>query len=128
MNARFGLSSIGAKIGLAVGVVLIGLLAVIGAGVFGLHKVEGNITELVNVSTVAVGQWEAGRSRPRAESKARIAALRSVGSDELCLFCWLTAQSRAPDRNLLRTPPEPMGIPCPTSLPAGSALLPKEQP
>jgi methyl-accepting chemotaxis protein len=52
MNARFGLSSIGAKIGLAVGVVLIGLLAVIGAGVFGLHKVEGNITELVNVSTV----------------------------------------------------------------------------
>ena len=52
MKARFGFSSIGAQIGLAVGVVLVGLLAVIGAGVFGLHKVESNITELVNVSTV----------------------------------------------------------------------------
>jgi methyl-accepting chemotaxis protein len=52
MKPRFGFSSIGAQIGLAVGVVLVGLLAVIGAGVFGLHKVERNITELVNVSTV----------------------------------------------------------------------------
>ncbi len=52
MKSSVGMSSIGARIGLVVGVVLMGLLAVIGAGVFGLHKVEDNITELVNVSTV----------------------------------------------------------------------------
>jgi methyl-accepting chemotaxis protein len=52
VNFRLGLSSIGAQIGLAVGVVLVGLLAVIGAGVFGLQHVGRNITELVEVSTV----------------------------------------------------------------------------
>ena len=34
------------------GVVLLGLLCVIGAGVLGLQRVERNITELVNVGTV----------------------------------------------------------------------------
>jgi methyl-accepting chemotaxis protein len=52
MNRSINLSSIGAQIGFAVGVVLLGLLCVIGAGVFGLHQVEKNIAELVNVSTV----------------------------------------------------------------------------
>ena len=52
MQQRIGLSSIGAQIGLVVGVVLLGLLAVIGAGVVGLRQVERNITELATVSTV----------------------------------------------------------------------------
>ena len=52
MAQRLSFSSIGARIGLAVGVVLLGLLCVIGAGVLGLQRVERNITELVNVGTV----------------------------------------------------------------------------
>jgi len=44
---------------------------------------QAELAKLVGVSTVAVGQWEAERSRPRAESKARIAALRSVGRREV---------------------------------------------
>jgi len=52
MKAASGHSSIAAQIGRAFGVVLVGLLAVIGAGIFGLREVERNITELVNVSTV----------------------------------------------------------------------------
>jgi len=32
---------------------------------------------------VAVGNWESGKSRPRDESKARIAALRSLGRREV---------------------------------------------
>ncbi len=52
MAQRLSLSSIGARIGLTVGVVLLGLLCVIGAGVLGLQRVERNITELVNVGTV----------------------------------------------------------------------------
>ena len=44
---------------------------------------QAELAKLVSVSTVAVGQWEAGRSRPKAESKARIAALRSVGRREV---------------------------------------------
>jgi methyl-accepting chemotaxis protein len=52
MNSRFNFSSIGAQIGLVVGAVMLGLLGVIGAGVLGVHQVEANITELVNVGTV----------------------------------------------------------------------------
>ena len=44
---------------------------------------QAELAKLVSVSTVAVGQWESGRSRPRSESKARIAALRSVGRREV---------------------------------------------
>ena len=44
---------------------------------------QAALAKLVGVSTVAVGQWEAGRSRPRAASKTRIAALRSVGRREV---------------------------------------------
>ena len=44
---------------------------------------QAALAKLVGVSTVAVGQWESGRSRPRAESKGRIAALRSVGRREV---------------------------------------------
>ena len=44
---------------------------------------QADFAKLAGVSTVAVGQWEAGRSRPRAERKARIAALRSVGRREV---------------------------------------------
>ena len=46
------MSSIGARIALAIGAVLAGLLGVIGAGVFGLQQVERNIAELVTVGNV----------------------------------------------------------------------------
>ncbi len=52
MATRSVFSSIGARIGLAVGVVLLGLLCVIGAGVLGLQRVERHTTELVTVGTV----------------------------------------------------------------------------
>jgi methyl-accepting chemotaxis protein len=52
MSTRLRLSSIGVQIGLAVGVVLLGMLCVIGTGVFGLRQVERHMTELVTVSTV----------------------------------------------------------------------------
>ena len=44
---------------------------------------QADLAKLAGVSTVAVGNWESGKSRPRDESKARIAALRSLGRREV---------------------------------------------
>lgn len=52
MKPYIGRSSIGAQIGYAVSAVFVGLLVVLGAGLFGLHEVGSHIAELVNVSTV----------------------------------------------------------------------------
>jgi len=52
MPTRFRLNSIGAQIALAVGAMLLGLLCVIGVGVFGLSQVERSITGLVQVEAV----------------------------------------------------------------------------
>lgn len=43
---------------------------------------QAELAKLVGVSTLAVGNWELGKAKPRAESKARIAALRSLGRRE----------------------------------------------
>ena len=52
MTSHFSFASIGAQIAASVGVVLVGLLVVIAVGIMGLHEVERNISELVNVGTV----------------------------------------------------------------------------
>ncbi len=44
---------------------------------------QAELANLVGVSTVAVGNWESGKSKPRDESKTRIAALRSLGRREV---------------------------------------------
>ncbi|NLX57678.1 MAG: helix-turn-helix domain-containing protein [Phycisphaerae bacterium] len=46
----------------------------------GISQTE--LAKLVGVSTLAVGNWELGKARPRLESKARIAALRGLGRRE----------------------------------------------
>ena len=74
MSSRFNSSSIGVRIGLAVGVVLVGLLGVIGTGVFGLSRVERNITELVNVDTVKSD----AASRMRLLIVSRVDTVRNV--------------------------------------------------
>lgn len=47
---------------------------------------QANLAKLVGVSTVAVGSWESGKSKPRPASKARIAALRGLGRREVRQF------------------------------------------
>jgi methyl-accepting chemotaxis protein len=74
MSDRLNLSSIGARIGLAVGVMLIGLLAVIAAGVLGLQRVEQRITELVSVGTVKSD----AASRMRLAIVSRVDAVRNI--------------------------------------------------
>ena len=44
---------------------------------------QAELARLVSVSTVAVGSWESGKSKPRPETKARIVALRSLGRREV---------------------------------------------
>jgi len=44
---------------------------------------QADLAKLVGVSTVAVGNWESGKSKPRPESKARVAALRGLGRREI---------------------------------------------
>jgi methyl-accepting chemotaxis protein len=51
MTSRFHLDSIGARIALAVGVALLGLLVVLASGVFGLQRLERHIESLVRVDT-----------------------------------------------------------------------------
>ncbi|MEY8689088.1 MAG: methyl-accepting chemotaxis protein [Leptothrix sp. (in: b-proteobacteria)] len=74
MSTRPRLSSIGVQIGLAVGVVLLGMLGVIGAGVFGLRQVEHNLSELVTVSTVKSD----AASQMRLAIVARTDAMRNI--------------------------------------------------
>jgi DNA-binding transcriptional regulator YiaG len=44
---------------------------------------QAELAKLVGMSTVAVGSWESGKSKPKSASKARIAALRSLGRREV---------------------------------------------
>jgi DNA-binding transcriptional regulator YiaG len=44
---------------------------------------QADLAKLVGMSTVAVGTWETGRSKPKPETKARIAALRRLGRREV---------------------------------------------
>jgi DNA-binding XRE family transcriptional regulator len=44
---------------------------------------QQELAKLVGVSAVAVGTWETGRSKPRPETKVRIAALRRLGRREV---------------------------------------------
>src|SRR5690349_6989748 len=74
MKARWNLASIGAQVGLAVGVVLLGLTLVVVAGVLGLHGVERNIADLVNVGTVKSD----AAARMRLAIVARVDAVRNV--------------------------------------------------
>jgi methyl-accepting chemotaxis protein len=74
MSHRFKLDSVAAHIGLAVGALLLGLLAVIGTGVFGLHELERHITALVNVDTVKSD----AASQMRLAIVARVDAVRNI--------------------------------------------------
>jgi DNA-binding transcriptional regulator YiaG len=48
-----------------------------------LNITQAELAKLVGVSTVAVGMWESGATRPRPETKARIVALRGLGRREV---------------------------------------------
>ena len=68
------MSSIGARIALAIGAVLAGLLGVIGTGVYGLQQVERNIAELVTVGNVKSD----AASQMRLAIVSRVDAVRNV--------------------------------------------------
>ena len=74
MSDRLNLSSIGARIALTVGVMLVGLLAVIAAGVIGLQRVEQRITELVSTGTVKSD----AASQMRLAIVSRVDAVRNI--------------------------------------------------
>lgn len=48
-----------------------------------LNISQADLARLIGVSTVAVGTWESGRSKPRPEAKAKVVALRSLGRREV---------------------------------------------
>jgi methyl-accepting chemotaxis protein len=89
MRSRTRLSSIGVQIGLAVGVVLLGMVCVIAAGLFGLGRIERHMTELVNVGML--------KSEAAAEMElaivSRVDAVRNVA---------LTAEVNAMQADLKR--------------------------
>jgi len=71
---RLNLNSIGARIGAAVGAVLLGLLAVIATGVVGLQQLERHIAQLVNVGTVKSD----AASQMRLAIVSRVDAVRNI--------------------------------------------------
>jgi methyl-accepting chemotaxis protein len=71
---RLNLNSIGARIGAAVGAVLLGLVVVIATGVLGLQQLERHIAELVNVGTVKSD----AASQMRLAIVARVDAVRNI--------------------------------------------------
>ena len=74
MRSLLNFNSIGARIGMAVGAVLVGLLAVIATGVFGLAQLERHIAQLVNVDTVKSD----AASQMRLAIVARVDAVRNI--------------------------------------------------
>jgi methyl-accepting chemotaxis protein len=68
------LNSIGARIGAAVGAVLLGLLVVIATGVLGLRQLEHHIAALVNVGTVKSD----AASQMRLAIVSRVDAVRNI--------------------------------------------------
>jgi len=71
---RLNLESIGARIGAAVGAVLLGLLVVIATGVLGLQQLERHIAQLVNVGTVKSD----AASHMRLAIVSRVDAVRNI--------------------------------------------------
>ena len=67
-------SSIGARIGLAVGALMFGLVAVTASGVLGLQQLEQHITSLVSVGTVKSD----ATSRMRLAIVSRVDAVRNI--------------------------------------------------
>ena len=74
MSDRLSLHSIGARIGLAVGVALLGLMLVIATGVYGLGQLKGHIATLVNVDTVKSDT----ASQMRLAIVSRVNAVRNI--------------------------------------------------
>ena len=62
-----------------------------------LKITQAELAKLAGVSTVAVGMWESGGTRPRVETKARIVALRSLGRREVRRLLAKPASRKARD-------------------------------